>query len=246
MVFRARLFRAYHAMRAAIAPSLRYSQEIYEETLSPLIPGARWLDLGCGHRVLPPWREVQEKELVKSSQCAVGLDYDLDSLRRHRSVSLRVRGELGRLPFPDGSVDVASANMVLEHLSDPVAVFREVHRVLAPGGKFIFHTPNDRGYATVAARLIPQRPKEWLAGLLENRPAADVFPTHYRANNVERLEALARAVGFEPVTIRLIATDAVFAVVPPLALIELLWLRLLLTRPLRRLRPNLIGVFRRR
>jgi SAM-dependent methyltransferase len=245
MVFRARLFRVYHAMRAAVVPSLRYSQETYEETLTPLVRGARWLDLGCGHRVLPNWREGEERALVASSRLAAGIDYDLPSLRRHRSISIRTRGDLSHLPFADGSFDLASANMVLEHLENPLEMFREVRRVLAPGGSFLFHTPNLWGYATVGARLLPERPKLALAALLEDRPAEDVFPTHYRANHPTTLESLARQAGLEVVTMRLIATDAVFALVPPLALLELAWLRLLLTRPFERLRPNLIGILRR-
>jgi SAM-dependent methyltransferase len=245
MVFRARLFRVYHAMRAAITPSLRYSQEIYEETLTPLVRGARWLDLGCGHRVLPTWRETQEHALVAASRFAAGIDYDLPSLLKHRSFSLRTRGDLCRLPFAAESFDLASANMVLEHLDKPVAMFQEVRRVLAPGGSFIFHTPNLHGYATIGARLLPQRSKVALADVLEGRSAEDVFPTHYRANDIGHIESLAREAGLEVVMLRLIATDAVFALVPPLALLELLWIRLLLTHRFQRLRPNLIGILRR-
>ena len=46
-----------------------------------------------------------------------------------------------RLPFADNSVDVVLADHVLEHVPDLVALMQEVHRVLAPGGKFSAEVP---------------------------------------------------------------------------------------------------------
>ena len=43
-----------------------------------------------------------------------------------------------RLPFPDASVDVVIATLVLCTVGDPDAVLAEVHRVLRPGGTFRF------------------------------------------------------------------------------------------------------------
>ena len=145
IALRVRLIKWYHAMRSHVVPSLRYSQEMYEDALTPLVRGARWLDMGSGHRVLSNWRAQQESVVVATSPFSVGIDYDLSSLRRHRSFSRRLRGDLRDLPFADRSFDLATANMVLEHVEDPLSLFREVHRVLAPGGQFLFHTPNAWG-----------------------------------------------------------------------------------------------------
>jgi predicted SAM-dependent methyltransferase len=49
-----------------------------------------------------------------------------------------------RFPFPDGSIHYIFAEQVIEHLTyeDGLAMLRECHRVLAPGGKIRLTTPN--------------------------------------------------------------------------------------------------------
>lgn len=64
-------------------------------------------------------------------------------------------------------------------------------------------------------------------------------------NTRRRLNEVASDAGLSLVDVDLIATDAMFAVVPPLAAIELLVIRLLLTRPLRAFRSNIIAMLRK-
>nr|WP_030564580.1 class I SAM-dependent methyltransferase [Streptomyces aureocirculatus] len=50
-----------------------------------------------------------------------------------------VQADAGALPFADGSFDLAcSAYGALPFVADPVRVLRDVHRVLRPGGRFVF------------------------------------------------------------------------------------------------------------
>ncbi len=46
------------------------------------------------------------------------------------------------LPFDDGSFDGVVVKDVLEHVEDPVALVREVRRVLAPGGRAFASSPD--------------------------------------------------------------------------------------------------------
>lgn len=52
---------------------------------------------------------------------------------------------LERQTFEDGTFDLVVTQDVLEHVFDPVAVFREVARTLRPGGAHIATTPMVRG-----------------------------------------------------------------------------------------------------
>src|SRR5436190_1689026 len=83
----------------------------------------------------------------------------------------RASGEA--LPFTDGVFDLVTANMVLEHVAEPERLFREVERVLVPGGRFLIHTPNLHGYTTAVTRLLPDALLAPLAFLLHRRQSED-------------------------------------------------------------------------
>ncbi len=51
------------------------------------------------------------------------------------------RGDATALPFPDRSFDLVCAFDVVEHVADDLAVFRELSRVLKPGGTLVFSVP---------------------------------------------------------------------------------------------------------
>lgn len=241
------LFKIYWAMRGVVAPGLNYSQLSYEAVLRQHTgPEVRWLDIGCGHQVLPTWRASQETQLVSNCKSVVGVDFDRPSLRSHRTIRFRAQADISRLPFPDGSFDLVTANMVVEHLDDPDTQFREAARVLRPGGVFIFHTPNANGYFAVLSGLVPEALKGVLIRVLDGRPREDVFKIHYKANTEAAVDRLAAASGLEVTELKLFLTDAVFALVPPLALAELALIRLLMMERLRRYRTNIIAVLRKR
>jgi glycosyltransferase involved in cell wall biosynthesis/ubiquinone/menaquinone biosynthesis C-methylase UbiE len=57
---------------------------------------------------------------------------------------------LERLTFPDHSFDIFITQDVLEHVLDPAAAFREISRVLRPGGAHVFTVPLYRRDKSVA------------------------------------------------------------------------------------------------
>jgi len=235
------LIELYWPLERAIVPGLRYSQTVFEEALTDAVRRAsHWLDLGCGRRLLPPWRGDAERSLFAQCERVVGLDYDLPSLRDNVTVPLRCRGDIALLPFPDASFDLVTANMVMEHLDDPAQEFREIHRVLRPGGRLLFHTVNANGHTVQLSRRFPDGLKRHVARFFDGRSEEDVFPTRYRVNTVDDIHRFAGEAGFDQVDIRPISTCAIFAVVPPLAIMELLWIRTVRSEQRAGLRSNLI------
>jgi SAM-dependent methyltransferase len=236
----------YEFYRDLIVPELRYAQALYEEELVARVePGARWLDLGCGHGVLPPWRAAAERALLARAGQVVGIDMDWAGLLAHPHLEQRIFGSIGSLPFRDGSFDVATANMVVEHLGDPGHQFAEIARVLRPGGVFVFITPNANGYLARLGRFVPEWAKKPLIRVLEGRRAEDVFPTYYRANTRADIERLSAGTGFATERCAMVTTVPQFARILPLAILELLFIRHISSRANGELKPVLLGVLRR-
>ncbi|MBX3705069.1 MAG: class I SAM-dependent methyltransferase [Pseudomonadales bacterium] len=104
------------------------------------------------------------------------------------------------IPYPDASFDLVFADNVMEHLEDPVGVFREIRRVLKPAGLLLFKTPNSTHYMPLIARCTPHRFHQ-MVNRMRGRHESDTFPTRYRANNVAQIERLAASTGWDIVRI---------------------------------------------
>lgn len=96
------------------------------------------LDIGCG----PGTISTSLADLVGPSGRVIGLDASAEvveqasknSTGEHENVTFQA-GDAANLSFEDSSFDVVHAHQVLQHVSDPVAILREMHRVVKkPGG----------------------------------------------------------------------------------------------------------------
>lgn len=236
------LFRAYWKAESIIVPGLKSSQYSYYEILRRIVTGTEWLDMGCGHQVFAEWMTKEQAEVTANCRDIVGIDLDWAGLRAHPAISRKVFGDLTRLPFNRESFTLVSANMVVEHLDDPEAVLREIHRILGNSGKFIFHTPNYNGWPTRIASLIPESVKKKMIWLLEKRKEEDVFPTYYRMNTEGAIRRLAARTGFSVQEIALVSTSCATVVLGPVAWIELLFIRLIRGKSGAKFRSNIIAV----
>lgn len=95
-------------------------------------PGQRALDVGCGPGALTA-QLVQR--LGAASVAAVDPSEPFVEATRARLPGVDVRsGVAERLPFPDDSVDLALAQLVVHFMTDPVAGLRQMSRVTRAGG----------------------------------------------------------------------------------------------------------------
>lgn len=145
-----------------------------------------------------------------------GIDPDDRVLHNPHLDEARV-GFADRIPYPDDNFDFAFAWNVVEHLESPDTVFAEVARVLKPGGRFVFKTPNRWHYVTLISRLLPHRFHHAIIGRIFRRTRADIFPTVYRCNSEPRIRRLAARSGFEVNEIRFLEPRPEYMRFSPLA-----------------------------
>jgi len=102
-------------------------------------PDDHLIDVGCGGGALL-------KEALKSGCRAAGIDHSPDMVRLAMAENQQAvasgrlvveQAAVDRLPFPNGTFTSAAMTGVLGFLPDPVAAFRELHRVLRPGGRVV-------------------------------------------------------------------------------------------------------------
>lgn len=235
------------ALAARLGLSLVHPQARYAAVLTDYVAsGSRWLDIGCGRQLVPPWGapEEQQHELANRAAVLVGIDVD-QAIREHPLLSHRVMALGDRLPFRDEDFDLVTANMVVEHLSAPLPFLREVSRVLRPGGRFVFHTPNHHYYTIFFASWIPDRIKRGIIWHLERRCEADVFPTYYRLNTAPRIRRLAHSAGFLLERMQANSPAGAFHRLGPLGVLEVFLLKLLSFECMKAFRPSFIVVLRK-
>lgn len=159
-----------------------------------LHPEFTLLDAGCG-RTAP----VLEKFRLKAKRL-IGVDlvrFDAGV----RGIEL-LNNDLANVGLPDGCVDLVMSRSVMEHVENPLAVYSEINRVLRPGGHFIFLTANLWDYASLIAKLIPNRFHPWIVSRVEGRQEQDVFPIQYRTNTCGAVRQFAGHTGFDIVSLR--------------------------------------------
>jgi SAM-dependent methyltransferase len=174
----------FHAMIAAAVPS-----------------GARMLEIGSG----PP---NETTTFLASIGPVTGVDVSAEHVGNPALAAAHVFD--GRtLPFPDGHFDACVSNYVLEHVEDPRVHFREVARVLRPGGTYLFRTPNLWHYVALASRLLPHAAHLALANRLRGHgdDAHDPWPTFYRANTRRAVRTFAASAGLRVGELRMVEKD---------------------------------------
>lgn len=154
-------------------------EEITSE-FSPYRRTNRLLDIGCGAGNLL-------EAARKNGWNGQGLDVSLSAVKHVRELGFEVfQGELREAEFPSEHFDVITAAELLEHLSEPRLLLRDVARLLRPGGLFWTTTPHARG---LSARVLGLK---WRC----------IWPPeHLQLFSVPGLRTLMRDVGFREIRV---------------------------------------------
>lgn len=93
-------------------------------------------------------------EMLKRKCSQFGLSYFFPNIELGTMHNGARCEDLENLTFPDSSIDIFITQDVMEHVFDPIKVFREVERVLKPGGAYIFSVPWYRTLEKTKTRAI--------------------------------------------------------------------------------------------
>ena len=168
-----------------------------------LLPkGASILDL------MSSWTSHLDPELAP--QRVAGLGMNPDELAANPALTERVVHDLNtdpRLPWPEASFDAVTCTVSVEYLTSPVEVFREILRVLRPGGRFV---------VTFSNRWFPPKAIAVWAELHEFERMGLVLELFFRAGGFTglgtcSLRGLPRPTG-DQYADRLATSDPVYAV----------------------------------
>ena len=164
-----------------------------EEVERHLRPQSVLLDAGCG-RTAPILARYRGK-----ATRLIGIDVvDFEPVP---GVEL-LKSDLAGIPLPSDSVDMVMSRSVMEHVTDPAGVYGEIFRVLKPGGHFIFLTANLWDYASLIAKVVPNKFHPAIVARTEGRAEQDVFPVAYRTNTQRAVRSWAQQAGFEVASFR--------------------------------------------
>ena len=142
-----------------------------------------FLDIGCGKGFdsdIP-----LQISLARSAGAYIGVEPDTAVTPDGHVTDLR-RGFFEQTDVAPGSVQVAFAIMVLEHLEHPQPFWDKLYEVLAPGGVFWGLTVDARHWFASASIWSERlRVKDWYLNRLmgdRGKERYENYPVHYRSN----------------------------------------------------------------
>ncbi len=129
---------------------------VFDQLLTDSLTGKLLLDAGCG----TGWFSRRASD---RGATVVSLDIGPNLLREvaKKTSAMLVVGTSMKLCFPDDTFDCVVSSEMLEHTPSPETAFRELARVLKPGGILVITTPNRVWhFSVVAANALNLRPYE--------------------------------------------------------------------------------------
>jgi ubiquinone/menaquinone biosynthesis C-methylase UbiE len=130
-------------MKEILAAShIKTNSRIFELITSNSLKGKKILDIGAGrgHMAQRIGKKL-ESEGLKVDEVLTACDlfpeyFEYDGTRCEKL------NFMSKLPYEDQTFDIIYSIEVIEHLTNPVEFLKEIFRILKPGGRLIFSTPN--------------------------------------------------------------------------------------------------------
>lgn len=158
----------------------------------------RILDVGCGAGLgSDPDTALATLSDIRETSSELWACEPDESVRPNELFSQFARGPLESASLPESYFDIIYAHYVVEHVSEPQAFLERAYRLLRPGGKFIFMTPNGRHYFVRVARVVANLGlEEILLRRIHPQAASVHYPTRYLLNDPSVILQLACEAGF--------------------------------------------------
>lgn len=148
-------------------------------SLLDLQPGEKVLDLGCGRGE----ETLQAAALVGEDGFAWGLDITPKMIEkaqeRAEQVSIRnvsfLLASMEVIPIENAILDAVLSNCAINHVEDKLAVYREIHRVLKLGGRFLVSDIMTETPLPVEIKQDPEAVAACFGGAITVQEYADVL-----------------------------------------------------------------------
>lgn len=169
-------------------------------------PNGKLVDLGCDDGKLTTYlgKKMRSKDVW-------GVDVVIDRLKLAKKAGIRtINSNIeDTFPFKDESVDVVTANQVIEHVTNLDHFVGEIYRILKPGGYTVISTENASSWCNIFASLMGWQifsltnfsSKKWGLGnpIALHQDDQSIYKewTHKTILNISGLAALLKLYDFE-------------------------------------------------
>lgn len=183
----ARIAHRYDLMNRLMSAGRDQAWRTEAALLAAPTPGARALDVATGTADLAIALRERDCEVVGLDPCDAMLRLGKEKSRRDVMLSEAKHLEEGKrgsvtfllgdahsLPFQGEAFDCVTVAFGIRNMEDPVAAFREMHRVLRPGGRIVCLEimPPAQGLAGRCYQLYLNKFIPWLGGRVSGQPDA--------------------------------------------------------------------------